>query len=121
MDTLFDIPAQARSTTHGCTGPGCTFCEWLDGRAAKARAVDAVRFDPRWRHEANQWRVEHVGDTVTADDLIAAIGLPDGSPNQVGALFRQWATMSVVRQAGTESSRRDTNHARRIIRWQVTA
>jgi len=121
MDTLFDIPAQARSTTHGCTGPGCAFCEWLDGRAAKARAVDAVRFDPRWRHEANQWRSAHIGNIVTADDLIAAIGLPDGSPNQVGALFRQWATMSVVRQAGTESSRRDTNHARRIIRWQVTA
>jgi len=121
MDILFDETPAARQDVHACTGPGCHFCEWLDGRAAKRKATDAVRFDPRWRHEANEWRREHIGARVTADDLIDAIGLPDGSPNQIGALFRQWAHMFMCRQAGTVASGRASNHARRVIIWEVTA
>lgn len=118
-DTLFDPPPAARSTTHACTGPGCYFCSWLDGQAAKTKAVKAVKFDPRWLHEAVEWRRNSVGRLVTADDLIDVIGLPDGHPNQIGALFSQWAQSGMIRLTGTRPSHRDSNHARQIKVWEV--
>lgn len=118
-DTLFDPPPAARSTTHACSGPGCSFCEWLDGQHAKRKAVNAVKYDPRWLHEATEWRQTRIGLEVTADDLIEAIGLPDGHPNQMGALWAMWAQSGFTRLVGTRPSRRDTNHARQIKVWEV--
>lgn len=118
-ETLFDPPPSARSTTHSCTGPGCYFCEWLDGRKAKAKATAAVKYDPRWLHEATEWRRSKIGNQVTADDLIKAIGLPDGHPNQIGALFSTWAQSNLIALAGVRRSHRDSNHARQIKVWQV--
>jgi hypothetical protein len=117
--TLFDPPPAARATTHACTGPSCSFCEWLDGRAAKTKAVKAVNFDPRWLHEATEWRSTMVGREITADALIDVIGLPDGHPNQIGALFSKWAQSGFIRLVGVERSHRDSNHARQIRVWQV--
>ena len=122
LDTLFDVfdSGKARHTTHSCTGPGCHFCEWLDGHKAKAKATRAVKYDPRWLHEATEWRRSQIGNQITADDLINAIGLPDGHPNQIGALFASWAQANLIRLAGVRRSHRDSNHARQIKVWEVT-
>jgi hypothetical protein len=110
MDTLFDPPPAARASTHACTGPGCYFCAWLDGRAAKTKAVKAVKYDPRWLHEAVEWRRSRIGLEVTADDLIACIGLPDGHPAQIGALFSQWAQAGMIRLTGTHPQGASADH-----------
>jgi hypothetical protein len=123
LEDLFDVQElqPQRAMTHACTGPGCHFCEWLDGHQAKAKGTQAVNYDPRWLHEATEWRRGQIGREITADDLIEAIGLPDGHPNQIGALFRKWAGMGLARQTGLVQSRRNSNHARRVIIWEVTA
>lgn len=121
LDTLFDVfdPGKARQTTHSCTGPGCHFCEWLDGHKAKAKATRAVNYDKRWLHEATEWRRSQIGNQITADDLIDAIGLPDGHPNQIGALFNLWAQGGFTTLTGVRPSHRSSNHARQIRTWRV--
>lgn len=121
METLFDVDTE-RPKTHACTGPECSFCAWLDGQAAKSKATKAVRLDPRWAHEAVEWRRTLVeGDLFTADDLIWAIGLPDGHPNQIGALFRQWHQAGTIRPTNRHyTSQRKSNHARRQTVWEVS-
>lgn len=121
LEDLFDVQelVPARQTTHACTGPGCSFCEWLDGHKAKAKAVKSVNYDPRWLHEATDWRSTVVGTEITADDLIDAIGLPDGHPNQIGALFNMWAQGGWITLTGVRPSHRASNHARQIRTWQV--
>jgi hypothetical protein len=118
-ETMFEIPPPARNTTHACGGPGCQFCQWLDGQGAKAKGVQAVNYDPRWLIEATDWRRTRVGLEVTADDLVEAIGLPDGHPNQIGALFARWAQSGFIRLSGVRRSHRDSNHARQIRVWEV--
>lgn len=118
-DALFDVETP-RANTHACTGPSCHFCEWLDGKAAKAKAVKATKLDPRWAHEAVEWRRSlDPHEIFTADDLVDAIGLPDGHPNQIGALFRQWSEANVIKAVGYKASKRASNHARPIQVWQV--
>ncbi len=121
METLFDVfePVKARSTTHACTGPGCSFCEWLDGHQAKHKGTRAVTYDPRWLNDATAWRRTVIGLEITADDLIDAIGLPDGHPNQIGALFNLWAQGWFTTLTGVRASHRSSNHARQIKTWKV--
>jgi len=123
MDALFELPdlEQVRRTTHACTGPGCHFCEWLSGQQARDRAVTVIRMDPAWLEAATVWRRDHIGADITADDLVEAVGLPEGSPNQIGALFRKWAQMGLCRVVDYKKSQRNSNHARRILVWEVTA
>lgn len=120
MSALFDVE-DTRASTHACTGPACRFCEWLDGHAAKAKAQREVRIDPRWSYDAGTWRRGlPEGATFTADDLIDALGLPDGHPNQVGAVINQWHKAHLIAYSGTAPSRRASNHARRIVVWRAT-
>lgn len=119
-DALFEVEAP-RANTHACTGPSCHFCEWLDGKAAKVKGTRAAKLDPRWSREAVEWRRGMIdGDLFTADDLIDAIGLPDGHPNQIGALFRQWHQARQIAPTDRHyTSQRASNHARRQIVWEV--
>lgn len=118
---LFDTAPPERAKVHACTGPGCAFCEFVDGSKAKTRATEAVIYDPRWVYEATEWRRGVLGQWVTADDLVDQIGLPDRHPNQIGALFRQWAAFGLIERTGSTQSRRDSNHARTISVWKVLA
>jgi len=118
-DALFDLETE-RPKTHACTGRECHFCSWLDGHQAKQAGTTAANIDPRWAIEAGQWRRTMVeGDLFTADDLIDAIGLPDGHPNQIGALFALWHKAGTIRPRGTTASTRASNHARALRVWQV--
>ena len=118
-DALFDLE-QPRKNTHACTGPSCHFCEWLDGHVAKDNATERVNLDPRWTIEAGEWRRTMIeGDLFTADDLVEAVGLPDGHPNQIGALFRLWHKACLIRPRGQAPSIRASNHARMVKVWEV--
>jgi hypothetical protein len=118
---LFEIQ-EARQDVHSCTGPACTFCQYLNGVAAKAKATKAVNIDPEWQERAVAWRRKiGIGTVFTADDLIAGIGHPMGSPNQVGALFRRWHGSSLIESLGYAKSTRKSNHARPVMIWKVTA
>lgn len=121
MDSLFEIdPVEQRKNIHSCTGTGCSFCEFVNGTTAKRKGTEAVIKDPEWTLRATQWRRSlGRGKVISADDLIAACGHPEGSPNQIGALFRSWAVKGLVRVQGTVKSQRNSNHARRIIMWEV--
>lgn len=121
MDSLFEIsPAEQRKNIHSCTGTGCTFCEFVEGTTAKRKAMDAVVKDPEWTLRATDWRRSlDYGVVISADDLIEACGHPEGSPNQIGALFRSWALKGLVHVHGTIGSTRNSNHARKIILWKV--
>ena len=121
MDSLFEInPVEQRKNIHSCTGTGCTFCEFVEGTTAKRKGTEAVVKDPEWTLRATEWRRSlHYGAVISADDLIESCGHPTGSPNQIGALFRSWATKGLVRVHGSVSSQRNSNHARKIILWKV--
>lgn len=121
MDSLFEIePAQVRKNIHSCTGTGCHFCEFVEGTQAKRKGTEAVTKDPEWTLRATEWRRSlDYGVVITADDLIEECGHPEGSPNQIGALFRSWALKGLVHVHGSVSSQRNSNHARKIILWKV--
>ena len=122
MDSLFEIDlVEQRRNIHSCTGTGCSFCEFVEGATGKRKGIEAVIKDPEWHLRATQWRRSlDFGKTITADDLIEECGHPEGSPNQIGALFRSWAVKGLVQVQGSVSSQRNSNHARRIILWKVS-
>ena len=119
MESLFNLD-EPRKNVHSCTGTGCSFCEYVNGTQAKDRATAAIVKDPEWTLRATEWRRSlNYGACITADDLINAHGLPMGSSNQVGALFNTWARLGAIRLVGITQSRRDSNHARKVTRWEI--
>ena len=109
--TLFDLE-------HKCAGPWCRYCETTTGVEAKALAIEATVSDPEWNRRANVWLFRLGPDRrFTADDLTAAIGLPVGSSNQVGAIFRRWATGKSIKPVGYTTSDRASNHGRVLREW----
>ena len=109
--TLFDLE-------HKCAGPWCRFCETNTGLEAKALATEATVSDPEWAHRANAYLM-YLGPNTrfTADDLTWDIGLPVGSGNQVGAIFRRWATGKSIKPVGYTTSERASNHGRVLREW----
>lgn len=62
------------------------------------------------------------GDTVTADTLITAVGLPAGEiatnhNNAIGALFNRLARNGAIVEVGRVKSTRATNCGRKISVW----
>ena len=105
---------------HDCAGKTCTVCEITrNGIEAKEVGTAKVVRDPRWWHEANEFiNTLAPGARFTADDLVELIGLPDGSPNQVGACVRTWAAQDRILANGYEVSRRKSNHGRVVRLWR---
>lgn len=119
MDSLFQIE-ETRKNIHSCTGIGCTFCAFVDGTQAKRAGTKAVTKDPEWTLRATEWRRScYANQLITADDLVEACGHPVGSPNQIGALMKSWASKGLIQVYNVKNSERKTNHARRIIVWRV--
>ena len=109
--TLFELE-------HKCAGPWCRYCETTTGVEAKALAIEATVSDPEWIMRAVDY-LNQLGPhkRFTADDLTGAIGLPMGSGNQVGAIFRKWHKAQVIWPVGYSTSQRSSNHGRVFREW----
>lgn len=109
--TLFDVAAD-----HGCIGRGCRRC---DPQPIGPSIVDTVT-DPEWTMRAVDW-LNKLGPyvVITADELVRDIGLPVGSGNQVGALFRKWHKAQIIWPVGMTTSGRASNHGRIIREWKT--
>ena len=86
-------------------------------------AMDADRVDI-WKAIADEWLYfKPAGFTFCADDLIAAIGLPDekgtNKNNVVGAWINAKATTKKIEKFGITESERKSNHAALLRTWRV--
>ena len=119
--TLFDDIGDIRLDRphHSCTGLLCTYCERFDREDTQLLA----NIDPQWRILATIYRKTiAIGGLLTADDLIFEIGKPAGHPNQIGALFRAWASQGMIESQGNYiTSTRESNNGRTIKVWRRTA
>jgi len=117
FDSIGDI--QLDRPGHNCTGQLCTYCERFDREDVQVLA----EIDKSWRIQATIFRKSlAIGGLFSADLLIEAIGLPAGHPNQIGALFRSWASMGVITSMGNYVvSTRESNNGRSIRMWKRTA
>ncbi len=93
------------------------------GQLELVLALDAAldRAGPDWVATARRKMAEFVkyGVTFTADDLVAAVGMPPGdSHNAVGAVFHAAAGEGWIVDAGTTRSRRPDAHGRKVTRWR---
>lgn len=75
-----------------------------------------------WVQDAYHWLARlPYGQEVTSVDLITAVGMPPGSPNAIGAVFRTAAMQELL----TPTDRYVTNtravaHARPVRVWRST-
>ncbi len=78
--------------------------------------------DLYWQEQAAWWinNLTSRGEIITADNLIAEIGLPTGTPNQVGARFRHWHMAGLIEPVGYVPSTRKAAHGRAVRSWRVT-
>lgn len=99
----------------------CVFCATRDGAAARDAGVKATaRRDLEWWTRAERWIDGHYdGQTFTADDLTAALDLPEGSPNAVGAFLRTQRLFGVIEAAGFTTATRPSSHGRTLRVWRV--
>lgn len=119
MSALFDL-VDYQTPAHGCAGDVCQVCALTrDGKEAKTRGTTRTTKDARWWVEAGRFlKALAPGALFTADDLVQLIGLPDGSPNQVGACVRAWAAGDHIKAHGFEESTRKSNHGRVVRVWR---
>lgn len=120
MTALFDLIDYPEQPIHGCAGPSCQVCATRNGTAAKKHGTKIVKRDEEWWQRANGWF--HMLDPrtqFTADDLVEAVGLPVGSPNQVGACVRTWAARDLTKPVGVREARRKESHGRLVRIWEV--
>lgn len=116
--TLFDLEPELPTATHACGGPSCQYCAHRDAPAAKAAALAGVVRDLAWWDQARRWLDDRPSNVpFTADDLVDAIGLPTGSSNQLGALFRSWKTSGETYATEYVVSKRASNHGRVLMAW----
>jgi len=117
FDTIGDI--RLDRPHHSCTGALCTYCERFDRQDVEVLA----EIDPAWRMQATIFRKSlAIGGLFSADLLIEAIGKPLGHPNQIGALFRAWASQGMIESQGDYvTSTRESNNGRTIRVWRRTA
>lgn len=93
---------------------------------AKAEGTrGTLRAHPEWTAKAEQQVEEFVreGRTFCADDVVAAVGLPEectqNANNVVGALFNSMGKRKIIEPTGDRvKSARVEGHARKIDVWQ---
>lgn len=112
-----DFPTQV----HAHTEPSCVFCATRDGAAARDAGIKATaRRDLEWWKRAERWIDGHFdGQTFTADDLVDYLGLPEGSPNAVGAFLLTQRLFGVIEAAGFTTATRPSSHGRTLRVWRV--
>lgn len=94
-------------------------------REGEAAALRAERVQ-EWKRLADQWLIfswESGDEIITADDLIAVVGLPDVGPNAnnvVGAWFSQKSKQGYLKSTGQMvKSTRPERHGNRNMEWRI--
>jgi hypothetical protein len=104
-DTLFDLPGGERAKERGLLAAGSADRAW----EWKHRALDAI-------HD-----LAATGQPFTADEVVAAVGLPDFGSNRnnaVGAVFSAATKRGWIVHTGVyRKSRRVISHARAVAVW----
>lgn len=115
---LFDL-VDYDEPKHACAGPVCRYCATAKtGAEAGAKGRDAAKKDPRWWHEAHQFFNRLApAQSFTSDDLLEAIGHPDGHPAQIGAFIRGLAAADLTYPLGYTPSVRKSSHGRPVRIW----
>lgn len=122
MTALFDaVDYPASPAPHACAGHVCQVCELTrTSSAAKDLGTSRPKRDHAWWTEAARWLDRQpIGLEFTADDLVESVGLPHGSPNQVGAIVRTWAVSDLIAPVGYTEAKRHTSHGRVLRIWRV--
>lgn len=111
---------EAERATHAHTGEGCIFCRDFTGAVAKVNGTTAVTRDLEWWNRSWEWLDDKpAGFRFTADDLVADLGKPEGSVNQIGARLRTWAIAERIDPVGFDEATRPESHARVLRVWEV--
>jgi len=123
IDTLFDVtPSDCWKCGRLLRNGACGWCAQNVEGTTIVRTIESTTKDLEWIERATQWRRSlNLHTRVTADDLTAAIGLPVGSPNQIGSLFHTWHKKRYIKFTGwSKSSRKERNQGSQRI-WEVMA
>jgi hypothetical protein len=116
------------TAVHACAGSVCRVCgpgvtPAQAAAAGMAIALHSAQARP-WRDRARAWLNGRTpGETFTADDLVAAVGLPSGDlavngNGAVGAVIRAAAQAKTIRPLGYVESTRPSSHGRPVRLWQ---
>ena len=122
--TLFDAPAPPRHL-HACAGTQCRYCTTsaTPKAAAAAGQADAAGKQWAWTQLARQWVQELPASTFfTADDLTAAVGLPNADlskrgNNAVGAVFAALSRAHVIQRVRPVQAQRKSSHGTTVWEW----
>ena len=103
-------------------GETCIFCATTNsgveaGKAGAALALLAT--DKEWATKAYDWVVEMArsGVVFTTDDLIEAVGMPEGHSKAVGAIVRSASVRGIIQSVGATPTTRKSSHGRLIRQW----
>ena len=111
----------ANTCNHGAEAPRyCALCRRA-GVEGKQRGTDqAAKGQPDYHERAvAQIRTfARSGEPFTADDLIEAIGLPEGSGKVIGAAFLSVSRTGLIWRCGERPSARPSSHRRMLPVWR---
>ena len=102
----------------------CGICRYQIRIEQDRKLAAALAAKQSWVDAAACFIINKVlaGDTVTADTLVDAVGLPAGEVatnhnNAIGALFNRMAKQGAIAEVGRVRSTRPSNMGRKISIW----
>jgi len=102
----------------------CAICRYQTRIEHEKRLEAALASKQEWTDAAACFIMNKVlaGETVTADTLVNAVGLPAGEiatnhNNAIGALFNRMAKQGAIAEVGQIRSVRESNCGRKITVW----
>lgn len=99
----------------------CPFCRRAAAAEAKEQGQAAtLTAQPEWADKA--WEamltLARTGKPFTADDLVAMVGMPEGSVNAIGAVFSRASKTNVINRIGHQAAERLASHLRMVGVWR---
>ena len=102
----------------------CAICRYQTRAEHERKLAAALAVKTEWVDAAACFIMNKVltGNTVTADTLVQAVGLPAGEiatnhNNAIGALFNRMARQGAIAEVGRVKSNRESNCGRKISVW----
>ena len=122
-DALFDLgPSDCWQCGRTLRTYTCGWCSQNPQGSTLVKELPSSTKDLEWLDRATQWRRSlNPHSRVTSDDLIAAIGLPVGSHNQIGSLFHTWNKKGYLRFVRIVRASRKSRNMGTLREWEVMA